>query len=156
MSKGRDVWFTLALVMTCTTVITSATALYYYMSYSASEKRYAVTLADLDSLTFTAKILVKYGNGSGVWYNQTRIPIGWSLLQATNKTTGGKVFGQRYSLGTFVTEINGVSGNGPKYWITYSSNGTRWVLLETAPEQYILRQGEIVGWYLTDDWNKTP
>jgi len=156
MNTSKNVWFTLALVLACATVIASAMTVYYYMSYSTSEKRYADTLAALDSLTYTVRILVKYGNGSTLWYNQTRIPIGWSFLQATNKTTGGKVLGQRYSIGTFVTSINGAPGNGPKYWIAYSWNGKNWVPLEILPELYTLRQGEIVAWYLTDDWNGTP
>jgi hypothetical protein len=156
MKTSLNVWFTLALVLACTTVIASVVAVYYYMSFSTLEKRYANTLAALNSLAYTVRILIKYGNGSSVWYNQTLIPIGWSLLQATNKTTGGKVLGQRYSIGTFVTAINGVPGNGPQYWIAYSWNGTEWVPLETPTELYILRQGEIVAWYLTDDWSKSP
>ena len=125
------------------------------MGYSTSERRYADTVVALDSLTYSVRILVKYNNGTKQWYNQTRIPIGWSFVQATNKTTGEKVLGQRYSFGIFVTSINGVPGNGSDFWFAYSWNGKNWVLLEVAPEQYTLWQGEIVAWYLNDGY-KTP
>ena len=155
MSTKGNVWFMLSLVLACTTVLASAMAVYYYMNYSSSERRYADTVAALDSLTYSVRILLKYSNGTQQWYNQTRIPIGWSFIQATNKTTGGKVLGQKYSFGTFVTSINGVTGNGPEFWFAYSWNGKNWVLLEIAPEQYTLKQGEIVAWYLNDG-SKTP
>lgn len=155
MSRSSNIWFAIALAMICSTAIASTIAVYYYMSYTSMEKLYTETLTSLDSLTYNVNILIKYGNKK-VWYNQTRIPIGWSLLQATNKTTGGRVLGQTYSFGTFVTEINSVRGTGPEYWIAYTWNGTKWTSLEVSPEHYILRQGETVAWYLTDDWSKTP
>ncbi len=155
MNSQGNRWFTLSLVLACTTILASAMAVYYYMNYSSSERRYNDTVAALDSLTYSVRILIKFSNGTQQWYNQTRIPIGWSFLQATNKTTGGRILGQKYSFGTFITSINGIVGNGPEFWFAYSWDVDKWVLLEIAPEQYTLGRNEIVGWYLNDGF-KTP
>jgi len=146
----------LCLVLASTTVLVSGLAIYYYTSYVVLEKRYDDTVSTLNAATYVVKILVKYDNGTKVWYNQTRIPIGWSLLQATNRTTGWKVLGQKFAFGTFVISINGVPGKGPAYWIAYSWDGRKWTSINVGSDQYLLREGEIVAWYLTEDWAKTP
>jgi hypothetical protein len=79
-----------------------------------AEQRYKDTLSSLNDISYKVNILIKYSNGTKTWHNQTIIPIGWSLFNATLKVTGGKVEGSWSSFGVFVTSINGVSGTGPK------------------------------------------
>jgi hypothetical protein len=92
------------------------------------------------------------------WYNETRIPIGWSFYNATNKITNGNVEGIWSEFGVFVTAINGVEGSGPQYWIwfTWDEATKQWTSGATGTDVHILRQNEIVAWYLTDDWMATP
>ena len=156
MGEHRNIWFTLSLILSSALILTTTLTVYFYTSYREAEKRYANTLSTLSAVTYPVKILIKYDNGTKIWYNQTLIPIGWSLLQATNKTTEGKVVGEKFSFGMFVTSINGVPGKGPVYWIAYSWNGSKWDLLNIGSDQFILKQGEIVAWYLTGDLNKMP
>jgi uncharacterized membrane protein len=155
-STRVNTWLMLSFILAIATILTSALSIHFYMRYTDTERKYVDALEALNTLTYSVNILVKYNNGSFVWYNRTLIPIGWSLLQATNKTTGWKLAGERFLFGVVVTSINGVQGKGPCYWLCYRWDGEKWVLLEVGADQYILKQNEIVAWYLTDDWSKTP
>jgi len=158
VSTGRNVWFITSLVAVSALVLTSALSFHYYAQYVAAEKRYTDTLSSLNDVSYKVNILVKYSNGTKSWYNQTIIPIGWSLFNATSKATGGKVEGSWSSFGVFVTSINGVKGVGPDYWLwfTWDASKKEWVSGPTGADSHIMKQGETVAWLLTADWTATP
>lgn len=158
MNKVRNIWFTLSIFLASAVVITSSLAFSYYSNYVASEQRYKDTLSTLDGISYKVNIMIEYSKDSKTWYNQTVIPIGWSLFNATAKATGGKIEGQWYSWGVFVTSINSVSGTGPKYWLWFTWNNSKkeWVYSQSGADSYIMKQGEIVSWFLTDDFSATP
>ena len=158
MERTRNVWFTATLVLASALVLTSALSFYYYAQYVGSEKRYTDTLSSLNDVSYRVNILIKHSNGTRNWYNQTLIPVGWSLFNATKKITGDRVEGTWSSFGVFVTSINGVKGIGPNYWLWYAWDGgeKKWIQGATGSESYILKQGETVAWLLTSDWMATP
>lgn len=158
MTTLRNKWFTIALVLAATLVLTSATAIYSYANWQTSEERYQTTLTSLQDISYTVNVLIKASADDAVWYNHTRIPIGWSLYNTTDKVTVGHIQGMWSEFGVFVTSINGIDGNGPAYWLwfTWDDAGTQWTSGMTGADAHIMRQNETVAWVLTDDWMATP
>lgn len=158
MRATRSVWFTVSLALASGLVLTSALAFYYYSQYVTAEKRYADTLSSLNEISYKVNILINYGNGTKRWYNQTTIPVGWSLFNATSRATRGNVEGISYPFGVFVTSINGVKATGTKFWLWFSWDKAKgkWHQGDTGAESYIMKQGDIVGWLITSDFTATP
>jgi len=51
-------------------------------------------------------------------------------------------------MGKFIEEINGVKGNGNKYWIYYVNNKKA----EVGVSNYKLKSGDVVSWKLEDSY----
>ena len=158
MTIMRNKWLTITLVLAAVAALTSATTFYSYANWQLAEERYQTTLTSLEDLSYTVNTLIKTGDDQEEWYNATRIPIGWSFYNTTDKITNGNVEGIWSEFGVFVTSINGVEGNGPKYWIwfTWDETAKQWTSGATGTDAHIMRQNETVAWYLTDDWMATP
>jgi uncharacterized protein YbdZ (MbtH family) len=154
----RNKWFTIALVLAAAVVLTSATTFYSYANWMSTEERYQTTLASLQDLSYTVNVLIKSENNQSVWHNHTRIPIGWSFYNTTEKVTNGHIEGSWGEFGVFVTSINGVDGNGPAYWLwfTWDETAKQWTSGMTGADAHIMRQNETVAWLLTEDWMATP
>jgi len=172
MSKISNIWFSATLILIITTVIGLGTTLHFYQSYVNADKQYEDSLKTINDLTetlqeisnnltttaqnlqevsFTPKILIKYNNGTKEWHNQTFIPIGWSLFNATDKITNGNIeYGQTF--GIFITSINGVKQDPPDYWLWYlwDDNSTSWTFGPIGAGAYRLKSEDIVAWYLSD------
>lgn len=118
--KERNVWFVVSLCLLIVTVINSSLILYYYEGYVNMTKQYTDITAKLRDVSYTVNILIKYQNGTKVWYNQTLVPIGWSLFNATLKVTNGKVEYSTAFGSPFVTAINGMKSSGLYAWMWYS------------------------------------
>jgi hypothetical protein len=173
MPKISNPWFSATLILIITTVIGLGTTLHFYQSYTNADQLYENSLKTINDLTvtlqeisnnltttaqklqevsFTPKILIKYNNGTKEWHNQTFIPIGWSLFNATQKITNGNIEYQQYSFGKFITSINGVKGDLTIFWALYiwNVNSTSWTSSLVGAEAYRLKSEDIVAWYLSD------
>jgi len=155
VSKGRrkrNVWFLVSLCLLVAVVINASITVYYYQGYVNMEKRYKDITIKLADVSYNVNMLVKYDNGTKVWYNQSLVPIGWSLFNATLKVTGGRAEYAIFFGSPFITKINGVKGSGPYAWMWYLWNATSatWKLGEAGADAYILRDGDVVAWYLVD------
>lgn len=129
-------------------IITTATTIYYYQGYVAMEKQYNEELAKLGVVSHTVNILLD-NNGTKTWYNQTLIPIGWSLYNATFKVTNGNVNYSSVYGPSFITAINGIQYTGSYYWIWWIWNNASnsWTLGPVGADAYKLRNNDIVAWY---------
>ena len=137
MAVNRWAWVCLGLL--CWAVAASALALHYYNAYRTYEALYTTTLAELGRLTVEVNILIDYGNGTRVWYNNTLVPLGSTLFNATLMVavvnyTFYKWPGQGYpnDMAVFVLAINGVWNDPGKqmawlWWYWDPSEG-KWVL----------------------------
>lgn len=154
----EKMWFTIALVLATAVVLMSATTFHYYTNWVSAEERYRITMASLHDLSYTVNVLILSEDNHAAWYNQTRIPIGWSLYNTTEKVVDGNINGLWSEFGVFVTSINDVDGNGPAYWLwfTWDAHVNRWISGMTGANAHIMRQNETVAWLLTDDWMATP
>ena len=63
-------------------------------------------------------------------------------LESINENKFSFKYTDNYSLGSFITEINGAKGTPGKYWIYYV-NGN---LASVGVSNYILKDGDIINW----------
>lgn len=145
--KSGWIWVSAGLL--CGLIAASTIAAYYYGEYTKYQNLYKDTLRDLEALTMQVSILIDYGNGSREWRNNTRVPLGISLLNATrmvaevNYTVG--------HWGAFVNTINNVGGDPGRYWLWYywSSSTSKWEIGPVASDAYVLHHGDILSWVYT-------
>jgi hypothetical protein len=145
MDETSFKWIAAALL--CTTLIAGAAALYYMNECNRIESSYSETINELqsyvDDYTIQIDILIDYGNETYVWYNDTRIAIRESLLNATSTVT--IVDKSSSEFGDFVNTINGVGGEANKFWIwSYYDEG--WQPGMVGADQWIMQNGDIVSW----------
>jgi len=152
LDRARNPWFVLSLFLIATTIIASSTTVYYYVQYRYVSGQYQDTLSKLRSSTYTVNIAIKFDNTTMIWYNDTIIPIGWSLFNATHLITKGNLTYSIFYGAPFITSIFGVKSHGYYAWLWWFWNSTRdgWQLGEVGASDYILKDGSTVIWSLID------
>jgi len=106
------------------------------------------------------KILIDYGNGSKVWYNDTTINNGDNLFKAMMKVL--KVTYTTYQYGVFIESINNVHNDPSKnmYWMwwRWDSEKKIWVLGSMSCDKYIPVNGEVFAWKYSNvmEWPPKP
>ncbi len=136
----------IAAALLCTTIAAGALALNYNYKYTTLEKDYHTVLTELDDFTALVDIMIDYGNGTVVWYNDTRIQTGASLLEATGLATNVEY--QTSDFGSFITSVNGVEQDTTHFWIWNLYDGA-WEMGPIGADQYSLHDGDVVGWTYT-------
>lgn len=144
--KG-NMWAAIALIFLIWAVGATVGMVYYYQT-STNQQR---TIDSLNSLilttTYKCNIAINYGNGTTVWHNNTVIPIGFSLLNATQKVASLQY---ETTWGIFVTAINGVAQDPAtnRYWV-YDAliNGT-WEPIWVGAAEYQVQNSDTIMWSL--------
>ncbi len=154
---------TLSLVLLL--IVVGAIASYTFYQYTILEARYTSLLKEVEGLTYRVNILIDYGDGRRVWYNNTLVPIGWSFYNATLKIARVKATYYPQYDSYFVDAINGVGENKPPekaswYWIAWWwDKETRTVkLFEVGSDKYLLKKDDVVAWVFEDTstWPPKP
>ena len=156
MVKG-GVWMWVSMALLCLLIITSYTTLHYYQESLTYKQLYRESLDILGQLEenltklrthMLVNILIDYGNGTREWHNETMLPIGATLLNATMSVA--EVEYDVYPFGVFITAINGVSGTQNQFWIWYIWNSTtqEWSWGPKGADSFILHHGDTVKWVL--------
>ena len=142
------------IVFLLVSIIAIATTIYYHQEYVTMDRQYDEELAKLGVVSYTVNILLD-NNGTETWYNQTLIPIGWSLFNATVKVTNGNVNYTSSSTGLFITAITGVSNTGSYYWMwwIWNSASHSWTLGAVGADAYTLNNNDTVAWYFENTVN---
>ncbi len=90
----------------------------------------------------------KEWNGTVIWHNDTIVPLGCNLLQAT-KTVAvvNYTYWPAYQA-SFVDAINGVWNHGAYFWMWLRWNSERemWEYGDYGADRYTLTKGDIVMW----------
>ena len=148
----RNSWFIISMCLLIVTIVSAGVTIYYYQGYNTVTKQYNDVILKLKEVSYTTNILLKYSNGTKVWFNQTLVPVGWSLFNATLKVLDKRVEYSIFYGSPFITAMNGVKATGSYAWMWYVWNATSssWTLGETAANAYILRDKDTVAWYLVD------
>ncbi|MCD6088226.1 DUF4430 domain-containing protein [Candidatus Bathyarchaeota archaeon] len=141
-------WFYASLILLCGLIASTYLSVYYYDESVRYQSLYREAVERLNHLKthMFINVLIDYGNGTEIWYNETEVPIGSSLLDVTRKVA--KVDYQLFQYGAFVTAINGRGGDPGYYWMWYFWNSTsgKWEMGPVAADAYILHHGDTVSW----------
>ena len=137
-------------------VVASSAAAYYYNGYVQEARLVDSYRSIVGKYMIRVSILIEYGNGTKVWHNDTLIPVGFTVLNATMSVADVKYVVGQY--GAFVTSINGVKNDKGRslYWIYWVWSNGKWVPGSVASDKYVLRDGEIFAWTYSNTANWPP
>jgi hypothetical protein len=143
-----NTWAAIALIFLIWAVGATAGMAYYFQTSSTQQR----TIDSLNSLitetTYKFNLAINYGNGTTVWHNGTVIPIGFTLLNATQEVA--TVQFDSSDFGIFITGINGVNQDtaSSKYWV-YDAlvNGT-WEPVWVSAAVYQVQHNDTLMWSL--------
>lgn len=153
MSVQRRTFFGVLVVLIAFILIVSSVAALYYVKYNQVSRDNSIYLKQLDQLgaKYDIDILIDYGNGNGVWYNNTSVEPGTNLYTATVLAASGNVnatYSSQYQE-HLVNGIGGVEATGSEFWWlwTYNrSNSTSWQVAQLGADQITVTNGGIYAW----------
>jgi len=106
--------------------------------------------------TTSVNVLLNYGNGTLVWYNQTSVPSSWNFFNVTQLITNGNLGAVYFaSFGShFVYSINGIGCPASNIfcdeaWGFWTLDGICWSLPSVGVDLIPVSQSMTVAWYLT-------
>jgi hypothetical protein len=112
----------------------------------------------MNSISLRVNILVSYGNGTRMWFNNTALPVGtiaFTALQLVTSNVNYTNYGG--TMGILVTSINGLPNNstdGWFYWVKPIGAST-WTLPSYSCSQHILHQGDTIA-FTYQSYNPWP
>jgi hypothetical protein len=120
---------------------------YYFAQYSAYQKEYENLASEIESILLV-NILISYGNGTKIWYNNTALPPGSTAFKAILATANVNYTDYGGELGILVTSINGVANNSTHGWFywAWDAENSEWTLPNVGASQYILHRGDTIAW----------
>ena len=115
-----------------------------------SEYRELASSSGQGPLAYEVRMLVDYGNGTSVWYNDTAAQPGWNGYVVTLVLLGGDVQSQWYpQYGEhYVTGLGGVNQTSTTSWFVWELAGGSWARAQTGVDQIQIRNGTIMAWTL--------
>lgn len=145
----NSAWLWVSAAFMCTTILASYAAISFYSQAESYKRNYQVLLEDLESLTILVDIKIDYGNGTVVWYNDTRVPLNSTLLAATKIVSSVEY--TTSALGAFVDKINGVGDDPRIFWLWYfwDPESRKWESGPVGSGQWMLQSGDVVSWRYT-------
>ncbi len=121
---------------------------YYYVQYITYRNEYNYLTDQLDAISIKANIVINYGNGTKVWYNNTVLPLGSTAFIAINITVNTVEYTDYGGdLGILVTSINGVANDGPYGWFYcyWNHEEFEWKFPDHSSSRHILHDGDVVA-----------
>jgi hypothetical protein len=146
--QTKTLYGIVALLIAALVIVSGLFVLYYYQYAQAesSSKTYASELNKY--LSYSTFVLIDYGNGTKMWYNDTRVGVGWNLYNVTLAVTNGNVNATCCEFGShFVTGINGLQGNKNEYWSLWTYNSTAlWQMAQVGADEITVQNKTVFGW----------
>ena len=142
-------WKWVTAIFLCAIIGVGGLSLHYYNQLEKVTKNYETVLREIEELTILVDIRLDYGNESTIWFNSTRLPLGASLLNATEKIA--QIESSETDFGVFVLSINGVGGEDGKFWLWdyYDSDLGEWTYGPVGADKWILHEKDQVSWKYT-------
>lgn len=154
--KGA-VWIIAALLLVWA-VATTVAGSYYYVEYTKYQRISHDLEQKLGEVSIFVNIAIDYGNGTRVWFNETTLPIGATVFNATVKVANPEPDPQYGE--SFIIAINGVTQkeNENTYWIwwIWDETQSKWTPGPIANNEYVLNDGQNVIWYLVNTASWPP
>lgn len=105
-------------------------------------------------------VLINFGNGTRVWYNNTSVQPGWNFYVETLVLENGNVVAKWYpQFGShLVSAIGGVSSSPTTFWFVWTFNNTAlWRPAPVGADQLMVFNGSTLAWTLCGvDQNFNP
>lgn len=153
--KGQ--WI-LLIILLCWAIIATTFASYYYVE---NEKYYRTSQdlkRKLEEVSISVNIGIDYGNGTRIWFNETIMPVGVTVFNATASVANLEphpTYGE-----SFIIAINGVRQNENEnlYWIWWIWDEAQhvWVPGPVACTEYVLNDGQTIFWYYENTLSWPP
>jgi len=142
----RSGWMWISTALLCALLASFYLSLYYYTESAKYQDLYRDALKELAEHTIFVNILIDYGNGTKAWYNNTRVPTGANLFNATKMIA--KIEYQRYDWGILITAINGVTGDQSHGWLwnIWDSTKAQWEFGPVGADAFTLKERDTVSW----------
>ena len=101
----------------------------------------------MESISLRVNILVSYGNGTSIWYNDTALPLASTAFTAILAIADIKYTDYGGELGILVTSINSLASNSTHGWLYWywDIENSEWVLPEYSSAKYILHRGDTIA-----------
>lgn len=102
------------------------------------------------SITYSARMLVDFGNGTRQWVNGTRTQPGWNAYVATVVLLGGRVQASWYPQYQehFVEGLDGVNSGPSNSWFVWEYGKSGWQVSQTGADGIQVYNGTIFAWTL--------
>lgn len=141
---------TLSLLAGTVAAVNTSLPIYQQASSQLSQlwARY-LALKPASSSLYAADILVDFGNGSRIWYNDTLVQPGWNMYTETVVLTHGDLQAVWYpQYGEhFVSAIDGVSNSQTLYWFLWTYNATAsWQPASVGADELPVYNGSTFAW----------
>lgn len=147
--KILKIWKASSIIFLIWAIIATTISVNYYQLSQNQENIIKSLQAIISETSLKVDIAISYGNGTIIWHNNTYLPIGSSLFNATQKLC--KIKYTVFPYGIYITSINNVSEDpsAGKFWIWYIWSSNKWEMGPVGADQYILKNGDILKWELT-------
>ena len=141
---------TFALLVGTIAVTNTSLPIYQQASAELSQlwSRY-LTFTPASSSLYTADILFDFGNGTRVWYNDTRVQPGWNMYTETVVLSHGDLQAQWYPVYQehLLSAIDGVSDSQAMGWFLWTYNATAsWQLPLVGADDIPVYNGSVIAW----------
>lgn len=157
MEKRTFTYVALALLVWA--ISGTVVAGYYFAQYNIYQNEYENLASEMESILLV-NILVSYGNGTKIWYNNTALPLGSTAFKAILAIADINYTDYGGDLGILVTSINGLTSSSTHGWLYWGwdTENSEWILPEYSCAKYILHRGDIIAFtyesYMT--WPPPP
>lgn len=153
MSLLNNKWAIISLLLLVCTIIVSLFAGLFYMQLAAANQQYNNLMTEIGDYLINVNVGVDYGNGTRVWFNDTKTVIGDSLFNVTTRIADVGV--QEYSFGTMVTRINDKTSEGDygwTYWV-WNSTSLAYEFSLDGVKDLKVSSNQVYLWYYTNTFD---
>ena len=142
----------LIVFLSAVAVLSFSGALYMYNEYRVLDQNYQAIQENIDNVSINIDFIVDFGNGTIIYFNQTRVPVGFSMYDSTEFIIGEENIDSIYYSdfnAYFVNSLLG-TGNNPDYAWSAWQYQQDWKLLEIGSNLFIPKDGQTIAWYYQD------
>jgi len=141
---------TFSLLVGTIAVVNTSLPIYQQASTQLSQlwSRY-LALKPASSSLYEADILIDFGNGTRLWFNNTAVQPGWNMYTETVVLTRGDLQAQWYPVYQehLLSGIDGVSSSQTVSWFLWTYNATAsWVPSPVGADQQPVYNGSVLAW----------
>jgi len=108
-----------------------------------------LSLKPASSSLYTADILIAFGNGTAIWYNDSKVQPGWNMYTETVVLSRGDLQAQWYPQYQehFLSGIDGVSNSKTMDWFLWTYNRTAsWQKAQVGADELPVYNGSVIAW----------